>query len=318
MAGAGGGAPNTRVGMSAGCNKLPPGMDSDSKYVLHEVHINGLDPVYLTGGKYAQADGKYDLTFRPYGVRLPTNYDSTKKYAVTFGGGGCGGSATGYAGNPGGGLQIAPNGTTIQVGLSYIAGCFNDGGPSIGNRTDSPEEPYFRAVWAEIAANYCVDLSQVFVSGYSSGAWEAYTLGCAASDIIRGISTDEGGLRTMHPTCKAPAAAVLVAGTADTENPIGPLDPVADKGTVDRLGSLGSAPGRDEILARNGCTGTATMPYEDPKFGQCQRYTGCPAAYPVLWCALPGVGHNNSTYMGQNYTDSNGVMWNVLGKLPAP
>jgi len=24
-------------------------------------------------------------------------------------------------------------------------------------------------------------------------------------------------------------------------------------------------------------------------------YTGCPAAYPVVWCALPGVGHNSSS-----------------------
>jgi hypothetical protein len=320
MAGAGGSAPNTRMGMSAGCNKLPPAMDSSSKYVLHEVHINGLDPVYLKNGAQYQSSGNYDFSFRPYGLRLPANYDPSKTYAVTFGGGGCGGNAQNFAGNPGGGLQIAGNGPTIQVGLQYIDGCFADGGPSIGNRTDTPEEPYFRAVFAEIAANYCVDLSQVFVSGYSSGAWEAYTLGCAASDIVRGISTDEGGLRTMHPTCKAPAAAVLVAGTADTENPIGPLDPnnQQDKGAIDRLGSLGSAPGRDEILKRNGCTGTDTMAYEDPKFGQCMRYTGCPAAYPVLWCALPGVGHNNSTYNGQNYTDSNGVMWNVLGKLPAP
>jgi hypothetical protein len=67
---------------------------------------------------------------------------------------------------------------------------------------------------------------------------------------------------------------------------------------------------------RNGCTGTATMPYEDAKYGACVKYTGCPAAYPVVWCALLGVGHNSSTYMNTNY--SPGPMWDVLSKLPKP
>jgi len=305
-----------RTGTSAGCTKAPPGEDSSTKFIKHEVHMTGLDPVYLMGGANYENSGSYDFSFRPYGVRLPDGYDPSKPYAVTIGGGGCGGNAQNFAGNPGGGLQIAGNGKTIQIGLSYIAGCFNDGGPSIDNRPDTPEEPYFRAVMADVEAHYCVDKSQVFMAGFSSGGWEAFTLGCAASDIIRGIGTDEGGLRTMHPSCKKPIAAVMVAGTADTENPIGPLDPVADKGAVDRLGSLGSAPGRDEILMRNGCTGTATMPYQDAKYGACVKYTGCPVAYPVVWCALPGVGHNSSTYNGTNY--SPGPMWDVLSMLPKP
>jgi hypothetical protein len=35
-----------------------------------------------------------------------------------------------------------------------------------------------------------------------------------------------------------------------------------------------------------------------------------------VWCALPGVGHNGSTYMNTNY--SPGPMWDVLSKLPKP
>jgi poly(3-hydroxybutyrate) depolymerase len=318
-AGAGGGAPigKVRTGMSAGCNKLPPAADSSDKYALHEVEIKGLDPIYLAGGDLEESSGKYNWSLRPYSVRLPANYDPSKPYAVTFGGGGCGGSAQGFASGPGGGLQIAGNGKTIQVGLSYLEGCFHDGGPSIDNRPDTPDEPYFRAVMAQLEASYCIDLSKVFIGGFSSGAWEAYTLGCAASDLVRGIGAHEGGFRTMHPTCKGPVAAVLVAGEADTENPIGPLDPndPDDKGAINRLGSLGSAPGRDDILKRNGCVGTETEPYPAP-YGACVKYKGCPANYPVVWCALPGVGHNSSTYNGTNY--SPGPMWDVLGALPPP
>jgi poly(3-hydroxybutyrate) depolymerase len=308
--------------MSVGCGMAPPGTDSAKDFVKHEVHITGLDPVYLKGGMYYDTSGGYDLSFRPYGVRLPANYDPTKPYAVTVGGGGCGGNAANFATNPGGGLQIAPNGATLQIGLSYINGCFNDGGPAIGNRTDTPEEPYFRAVMADIEAHYCIDLSKVYMAGYSSGGWESYTLSCAASDLIRGMGADEGGLRTMHPVCKNAVAAVLVAGEADDENPIGPLDPnnATDKGAIDRLGSFGSAPGRDELLMRNGCNGSTTAPYTPAAGGtaypECVKYTGCPNAYPVIWCALPGVGHNSSTYNGLNY--SPGPMWDVLGALPAP
>ena len=315
-----GGAPHStlRTGPSAGCGKAPPDTDSSAKFINHEVHITGLDPIYVTG-MYVQTSAPYDYTFRPYGVRLPNGYDQNTKYAVTFGGGGCGSGAAGFATSPSGGMQIAGSAPTIQIGLTSMKGCFNDGGPSIGNRTDTPEEPYFRAVMADIEQHYCFDLAKVFISGASSGAWEANTLGCAAGDLIRGISSHEGGMRDMHPACKGPTAAVLVAGTADTENPIGPLDSVADKITVDRLGSHGLAPGRDALLARNNCVGTATAPLPGAlgtMYPACQQYTGCPAAYPVVWCALPGVGHNSSNYNGVNYAP--GPMWSILGMLPAP
>jgi hypothetical protein len=42
---------------------------------------------------------------------------------------------------------------------------------------------------------------------------------------------------------------------------------------------------------RNGCVGTATAPW-DQKYPACVKYTGCPAAYPVVWCAID-AGHSN-------------------------
>src|SRR6185369_13711123 len=101
------------------------------------------------------------------------------------------------------------------------------------------------------------------------GAWESYLLGCARAGVVRGIGTAEGGLRLTRPPCTdSPVAAMLVAGLQDTENPIGPLD-------MPKNDSYGSAPARDDILARNGCVGTATTPW-DPQFPACVQYTGCP------------------------------------------
>jgi polyhydroxybutyrate depolymerase len=196
-----------------------------------------------------------------------------------------------------------------------VTACFADGGPSIGNRADTPELPYFRAVLADVEAHYCVDRSKVFVSGNSSGAWEAITLGCAASDVIRGFTSYGGGLRNARPPCKGPVAALLIAGTADASYPIGPLDPSnpVDKVAIDRLGSFGLAPARDELLQRNGCVGTATAVW-DPAFPLCRQFTGCPPAFPVVWCELPGIGRNPTLAGGVQYLP--GPMWKFLSALP--
>lgn len=314
MSGGGGAPGKVRTGKSAGCGKAPPAGDLTTKYVTHEVSPKNVAAKYLKGGaeyKFETAkDGSgktYDFSIRPYGIRLPNNYNNQTAYKVTFGGGGCGGNAIDFGKNPNGGNQLVESGTTIQVGLAYIGGCFDDEG------VDTPDEPYFRAVMADLEANYCFDLSQVFVGGSSSGAWEAYMLGCAASDLVRGIGAMEGGARIAHPVCKNPVAAVLVAGEADTENPIGPLDPTKDAGK--RLGSYGSGPSKDDILKRNGCVGTASEKLND-KYSACVKYTGCPAAYPVVWCVLPGLGHGKDTYNNVDYNP--GPMWDVLNALPPP
>jgi poly(3-hydroxybutyrate) depolymerase len=307
----------------------PATQDSQSNFILKNIHITAtLDPVYLAGGaiynKQKLPNGGYDYTYRPYAVRLPKNYDPTKAYAVTFGGGGCGGSASGFASGPGGGLQIDKTQSTIQVGLSYLAGCFDDGGPQIQARSDTPEEPYFRAVLADVESKYCVDKGKVYVSGYSSGAWEAYTLGCAAGDLIRGISGDEGGMRIHRPPCKGPVAAFLSAGTADTTNPIGPTT-----NTMTSEDSLGSAPGRDDLLLRNGCVSSnyvftytdvaGSAPhtqFDTTTYTACVKFTGCPAAYPVVWCPLPGLNHNQSSIGTVQY--SPGAAWSIFSSLPTP
>jgi polyhydroxybutyrate depolymerase len=179
----------------------------------------------------------------------------------------------------------------IQVALSYvIAGnaCFSD------DATNSPDLQYFDAVLADIEAKFCIDKSKVFVHGYSSGAWEAYLLGCGRAGVVRGIFTSQGGERLKRPACPAPVAALLSAGSAaSNDNPIGPLDPSSAE--AKSLDSLGSAVARDEILKRNGCTDTsATQPWAGSSL--CVEYTSCPKAYPVIWCAING-GHEYASQL---------------------
>jgi hypothetical protein len=80
------------------------------------------------------------------------------------------------------------------------------------------------------------------------------------------------------------------------------------------LDSYGSAPGRDNILQRNGCDVSKGTKMWSAQYPACQEYVGCPAAFPVVWCPLPGAGHNNSSYNGTNY--SPGGMWQFFSSLP--
>ncbi|HEX3596589.1 MAG TPA: hypothetical protein VHU80_15870 [Polyangiaceae bacterium] len=290
----------TPLGHSAGCGKTQPGPDSSNDFVKHDIAVTGVDPAFISA--HPAQGGTW--TARSYYVRLPAGYDPTKAYPLSVGGGGCG-NTDGTSGSSGG-LSALPRGQkeAIQIGLNYMypqgaGACFAD------DFVDTPDLPYFDSVLAELEANYCVDRDRVFMDGFSSGAWETYLLGCARAGVVRGIGTAEGGLRMKRPDCtKAPVAAILVAGLQDTENPIGPLMPPG------KNDSLGSAPARDDILTRNGCVGTATVPW-DPAYPACVKYTGCPADAPVVWCAID-AGHTDGGDI------SSTGFWKFWSALPPP
>ncbi|HXK16812.1 MAG TPA: hypothetical protein VNG33_03325 [Polyangiaceae bacterium] len=282
---------NVPRGMSAGCGKLPPGEDGQT-YVKHDIAVTGVDPAFIAAHPSDPANnGGYTYLKRNYFLKLPAGYDGTKPFALTFGGGGCGN--TGGDSGRGGGQQ-ASGIPAIQVGLSYVysgGACFEDG------YANTPEVPYFDAVMADISAKYCVNLEKVFVGGYSSGAWEAVTLGLARGGVIRGIATGAGGLRMNRPPPSGiPMAAILLTGQGDGTNPID--------------GPTGSALARDQILMTNKCTGTATMPFAGD--ADCVQYTGCPAAFPVVWCTPPG-GHTGGS--GAHWA-AVGAFWNALPPVP--
>jgi hypothetical protein len=284
---------NVPRGMSAGCGQPPPGEDSSDEFVKHDLVVTGVDPAFVSEHPPSPGNnGGYTYDMRNYFVRLPAGYDPNTPYPVTFGGGGCG-NTNGLSGQGGG--QQASNIESIRIGMSYVysgGACFEDG------FSNTPEVQYFDAMIAEISANYCVNLEKVFMGGYSSGAWESYTLGLARGGVIRGIAAGAGGLRASRPTpSNIPIAAILLTGEGDGANPID--------------GPTGSAAARDQILMTNGCVGTETVPFtESPE--DCVRYTGCPAAFPVIWCT-PGGGHTGG---GGEHWAAVGAFWDSLPPVP--
>jgi poly(3-hydroxybutyrate) depolymerase len=279
----------------------------------------------------AQSSGSYNFVNRNYAVELPNNYQPGTSYPVLFTAGGCNNESVPS-------FDLGESGV-IKVSLIFVNTCFADGGTKCALSAmndplcvNTPEIPYFSAVLDEIESKLCVDLGRVFIGGASSGAWEALTLGCVFADRIRGVSTQGGGLRNHLPACTGPLPALMVVSAADAANPIGPLvqdmpyppagltAPQVDT-LIEDLDSNGSAPERDALLQRNGCAGTITAPY-DPKYPECVKYTGCPNAYPVVWCALPDAAHGANDYGGINYVpgDVSGdpLMWGFLEKLSSP
>jgi poly(3-hydroxybutyrate) depolymerase len=323
--------------MSKGCGSAPVGANSGG-YTDHIINIpvcpgtcvadggapaagtpsypDCIDPCFAPGGPSYKANAGESALKRDYTIELPANYNPGTAYPLFMGGGGCGGNPP----QNGNGFGVDAT-NAITIGLQYVNGCFADGGSACSGADNleplcvrGPELPYIRAILAEVEAGFCVDLGNEFIGGYSSGGWEAFTSGCGAANLLRGFVSEEGGWRVHQPACTGPIAALMVAGEADTVNPIGPLATINTD-----LDSFGSAPGRDEVLMRNGCVGTATTMY-DPNYPACVKYTGCPAAYPVVWCPLPGAGHNDSSVGNLNYSPGSfkgdPLMWKFLSTLP--
>jgi poly(3-hydroxybutyrate) depolymerase len=283
--GTGGSAPGGLAkGMSEGCGKAPA--DPSSKWTMHHITLN------VTTSKAGSWND------RVYYIDIPAGYDPAKPYPILFGGAGCGGAPNTNAST--GGFAVLPtnNPNAIQVGLGYLGSCFSQGG------ADNPELPFFDGALKEIEANYCVDKGKVFVGGYSSGGWLSYMLAFArGGSVVRGISPAAGGIATetgRPPDTKLPLAGLLLTGANDTANPA--------------TGATGSDVARDLMLKYNGCTGTDTVPWEIPcPSCACVRYTGCPAAFPVVRCRPPGQGHTDG---GGDFKTAIWKQWMTLPPNP--
>jgi hypothetical protein len=93
---------------------------------------------------------------------------------------------------------------------------------------------------------------------------------------------------------------------------MGPLDP-SDPAFV-RNDSPGLVPMREDVLARNGCLGSQSKPW-NPAFPVCVTFTDCPVAFPVVWCALPSYIGTPGREGSLSYAP--GAMLPFLTALPA-
>jgi polyhydroxybutyrate depolymerase len=262
-------------GDSAGCGTditIVPG-----DVTLQTLTVDGVEALYQN---------------REFYIRLPLTYDPQRAYPLILLGHGCGGN--GQAVIP---IHQESGEDAIVVGLSSVEDCFATSGG-----VASPEFAFFDAVLADMSARFCIDTGKVFVAGFSSGAWLSNLLGCGRGDKIRAIGTMAGGLGdSIQGHCVGHIAAMMMADTGDTANPIVAQDDVTGI-------EEGSGAAHTLTAERNGCS--AEMTPWDPEFPECQINSGCDPAHPVVWCVTSGKGHSDQVPM------STVGLWRFWSSLP--
>jgi poly(3-hydroxybutyrate) depolymerase len=233
---------------SAGCG-LPP-EQALAKYVKYDIVVPNVAAAYAT-----------THTNRVYWVRLPATYDPERAYPTVFLGPGCG--ASGQSPIP---LQMVSGEDAILVGLNGINNCFST------KAVDSPEGPYFDETLKNVAQDFCLDTSSLYIAGFSSGSWLTSYIGCTRAGVIRAQASVAGGLPPV-PACQGPIPAMYVSDTGDDKN-----TPATVKMAVER------------VRVANGCS-DQTEPYDIGVPSPCVQYKGCQAGYPLVWCLTEGVGH---------------------------
>ncbi len=164
------------------------------------------------------------------------------------------------------------------------------GGHVVGWQTacDGPDMRFLDAIVHTLAAEYSIDRTRIFASGFSWGGEMAIAFGCCRHDRVRAIAPLSGGVwDNVSDTCRAHAPAFRIA--------VGDADPHLPVRVVQHL--------TDEFRAIHGC---ATRSHEtDP---HCRAYDGC--REPVIQCVYPGLGHELPSNGGRE-------IWSFLRSFPS-
>jgi len=241
---------------------------------------------------------------RGYWVHVPPNYDKNKPYKVIYQGAGCGVSYPNGSGKPnksgtGNGFQAlwpfqdVDMGEAIQVGVDYgynpaRPNCFDD------QNTMSNDFTFFPILKSIIENTFCVEPSQVYLSGHSSGSWWVNQMTCAFGNEIRGMAIATGDEPPL-PACVSGAhiASLFLHDVNDQLN--------SYKGVL---------PACARALKNNGCATTTcdpsdtatTAPWPAPQGltipgnGKCIQFNGCPIDSPVVFCTT-----TNADPQGQDH-----------------
>ena len=198
---------------------------------------------------------------RTTAVRLPTGYDPNRAYPVIVLLHGCGS-----------GTNNVPMENATGSNAILVRGTGSASGTCWSTTANGADVALVDAMIADVKARFCADEGRLFTVGYSSGSWLVNQLTCIRAGVLRGAATVTGG-EAASGNCGGPVARMFVHDTDDTDNVIS-----------------GSEKARDRQLTQNGCDKSMAPVATDPS--PCVRYPGCPAAYPVVWCATSGQKHD--------------------------
>lgn len=140
--------------------------------------------------------------------------------------------------------------------------------------TGPDDLPFFDTMLQEISDAYCIERTQVFVTGFSSGGNMAHQLACLRQADVRAFAPVAGPGPFSDPC----GGAVATWMTHDVNDDALPVADARDA--------------RDFWAGLNGCGAT----WVAGSRAECKVNTSCPAGTPMTYCESTGVGHNIPDY----------------------
>ena len=133
-----------------------------------------------------------------------------------------------------------------------------------------------------LAPRYCIDLSRVYVTGFSGGARVASALACASTSVVAAFAPVSGLQFPARCATRSPAPVLAFHGTAD------PIDPYAGTGGQ-RYWTSGVVASAAAWARHDRCrTRTVSRPEPDATL---TRHGSCRASSSVSLYTLTGAGH---------------------------
>ncbi len=230
---------------------------------------------------------------RPVTLQAPSTLEPDKLYpllVVLHGYGVNGDIQTGYFGVrslplEGKALMLSPDGTMDKSGR-----LFWDADPACCDYNDlNPDDVgYLGTLIEDVMAAWPVDPDAVRLIGHSNGAFMAYRMACARSDLVRAIGGLAGGAASMPADC-TPSRPVSVLHVHGTEDQVVPYDGGVGPGAVASV---------TQWADHDGCGTTRTvgtaLDLDTAVSGDettTETTAGCPAQAAVDLWSMQGSGH---------------------------
>ncbi len=170
-----------------------------------------------------------------------------------------------------------------------------DSGPDWQAQVDDVQ--FFRDIVTDLSEVAAVDLSRIYVNGFSNGGGMAQRIGCDAADQVAAIGSVAGAVEPAQQNCtpSRPVPAMVFHGTDD---PVvlyegGEVEYLPLLWLADALGAEPIFVGANWVpnwAENNGCKPTPE-PIESPGSIEGVRYTGCQDGADVVFYRVGGAGH---------------------------
>jgi polyhydroxybutyrate depolymerase len=251
---------------------------------------------YLPISDVAGQDG----AVRGYKVHVPASYDPQVATPVVFAFHGLLQNPVMYAvdgagwpakSDEAGFILVMPNGNPRNDdGTWGTGGSWNAGeccGAAATSRVD--DVALVRAIFEDVGKHLNIDLTRVYATGLSNGAFLSYRLACEAADIFVAVAPAAGGIGT-------PEIGPQGVGNSAFETcaPTKPVSVFAMHGTSDPLVKFAFyEPSLAHFARADGCSDKSS-PATTPSSGgdtTCVTYQGCPDGIEVSGCSVAGGGH---------------------------